>query len=147
LIQTLSIANGEMIDYRIPIGAKVSAAAFTSQGQVVALVGRTILTWKPEKNAKVQQIDTTINLTAMALTPDGQRVLVGGRNGELALFRLIDGQLIRSMTVPGPVQSLSIAPDGQSYSVITETRDGRQLIGQSAAMLSESITQPPTNPR
>jgi hypothetical protein len=142
-IEIFAVTTGERIDVRDSMDGRVQAAAFTPDGNVVALAGRTILTWKPEKDAKVQRIETQIDLSAMALTSDGQRVLVGGRDGKLALYRLVDGRLVRPSTVPGPVHALSISPDGQSYSVITETEDGRQLIGSSVANLSDSIFPPP----
>ena len=133
------------IDARMPMEDQC-AAAFTVEGHVVALAD-TILAWKPEKDAKVQRIETAIDLSAMALTPDGRRVLVGGRDGSLALYRLEDGRLSRPSSVPGPVHSLSIAPDAESYSVITETQDGRRMIGSSKADLSDSIFPPAVKPQ
>src|SRR5262249_15375619 len=79
-IDIFDVATGKKTVEWIPIGGRPQEAAFTSQRAVVAIAGGNILTWQPEKDPKVRRIETQSALTAMALAPDGRRVLVGGRD-------------------------------------------------------------------
>jgi WD40 repeat protein len=148
-VQVFSVATGEQLDDRMPMGGSVKMATFTSDGQIVAIAEgsekSTVLAWRPEKDSKVARFEFVGDLTALAVTPDGRSALIGKNNGEVELWNLAKGRLVWGFAGLGhhPVRALSVAPDGRSYTVIGASPDGSMVIQTESDELRDSGLPPP----
>lgn len=69
--------------------------------------------WEPE-TLKVDHIMTEpgAQVTAAAVTPDGQRVIAGSSHGRLSIWDRAHGEMMASILLEAGVTCVAVAPDG-----------------------------------
>ena len=141
-----NIETGELVD-EIASTGPFADLAFTSNGQYAALAEEaTINLWNIARGRNEQHLrHSTISfIHAIAISPDGSRLVSGSENGSVQVWNLLMADDQRTLTVPG-TQALFNAvlyPDGRHLLtddggrlLIIELETGR-VVGQLAALPS-----------
>jgi WD40 repeat protein/serine/threonine protein kinase len=99
------------------------AVDLSSDGQLVAGEGRDDLFIWFAGNGEIVQRLTAEQVTALAFSPDGQRLASGSLDGDLTLWETQTGRRLATLSGPlGQVQDLAFAPDGTRLA--TTSSDG-----------------------
>jgi WD40 repeat protein len=99
-----------------PGNARIDDIAFSGNGsRILAWNFQTVIVWDAASAATVAHETTWGNISAVAISPDGRRLLIGDENSDLHLWD-IDAK--RKLAVLGhhrrPVTSVAISPDGKT---------------------------------
>jgi hypothetical protein len=115
--------------------AKVESVAISPNGQILATSGdRTIKLWNLQTGVQIRTLHPSKSGAAMALSPDGQMLAVGGRGstdgtGTIDIWNIHTGLKFRTFkTQQGGVQAVAFSPDGKNLASggtgdIVETRN------------------------
>jgi predicted CXXCH cytochrome family protein len=127
IVYTFSSSTGLALDSFEGHGGPIQAVAMASSGSPVSIgADKTVIVWQPtaqwQLERKIGNVDDPAILVdrvlALAFDPAGSLLATGGgepsRTGELKLWNVADGQLVRTIT-PGhsdTVFGLDFSPDG-----------------------------------
>ena len=130
IIRTWSVENGVGFDTFANQSGPVQVLAFTSDGRIIAstkdkapLVWRTKPTWTLTRsigNSSDLNSPLVNRVLALDFSPDGQLLATGGgvpsRSGELKIWRVSDGSLVREVkpSHSDTIFSLAFSPDGRA---------------------------------
>ncbi len=108
---------------------RVMAAAWSRQGDRVVTAGwppdRTLRIWDAATGRQIRQLtgSGSIQFLAVTFSPDGRRVISGGRDGQAEIWDVDSGRRVLSLVAHvGPVTSAVYSPDGAL--VATSADDG-----------------------
>ncbi len=62
------------------------------------------------------------SVSSLAIAVDGNRVYSGSRDGSLQCRSLVDGKLLATMNLPGPVQQVRLSPDNRHMIIVCPDR-------------------------
>jgi WD40 repeat protein len=111
------VETGSQI-FNSPIDAGVTDLAIFPDGHAFITVGPGVILWTTDTGIQTSTIDLPAGLTAVsvAISIDGQAILVGLSNGEIAIYNTADGRL--TGTLKGhqtSVTGLAFGPDGKTF--------------------------------
>ena len=95
---------------------KVTSVDVSADGRLAASAAwdRTVRIWDLRTGAELHRLEGRDNLNTVRFTPDGQRLLAGGSDGSIQLWRVADGtQLTLLKAHDFGVTSLALGPDGK----------------------------------
>ncbi len=136
-----------------PQGATLEAADLSEDGAFAVSVGETISYWRVSDGALIKDMPTTLSdgtslpsrFSAVAFSPDGQRIVVGAFNGVLAIWTPATDE-ITGFSLRGHILEIkSIAFDSTGQRIVTAANDGNVIIWDSAGNLITAIDAHATN--
>ena len=115
-------------------GAEVTSVAFDPAGSRLAAGSRdhAVHLWNVEQPAAPKAARTLTGPTewvnSVAFSPDGRTVLAGSSDAQVRRWDVATGDLIDTLTHPGPVTAVAVSPNGEL--VATADNDGRARLWQ-----------------
>jgi WD40 repeat protein/tRNA A-37 threonylcarbamoyl transferase component Bud32 len=97
--------------------------------------------WRPnpETNIELKLAAHTSGVSAVAFTPDGRRVLTGGKDMTAKLWDAQTGKEILTLTgQTGEITSVAVSPDGRYF--LTASRDGTMVVWPSVPWTGRLVT-------
>ncbi|XP_063413018.1 periodic tryptophan protein 2 homolog [Mytilus trossulus] len=97
---------------------------FTPDGNsVISPVGNRISIFDLRNNkSETLPIETQMNITCMALSPDGYTLIVVNDSGEALLCSLISKSVLHSYHFHRPIHQIKFSPDGKKFAVTREDK-------------------------
>ncbi|CAC5425132.1 PWP2 [Mytilus coruscus] len=97
---------------------------FTPDGNsVISPVGNRISIFDLRNNkSETLPIETQMNITCMALSPDGYTLIVVNESGEALLCSLISKSILHSYHFHRPIHQIKFSPDGKKFAVTREDK-------------------------
>ncbi|XP_052077596.1 periodic tryptophan protein 2 homolog [Mytilus californianus] len=97
---------------------------FTPDGNsVISPVGNRISIFDLRNNkSETLPIETQMNITCMALSPDGYTLIVVNESGEALLCSLISKSVLHSYHFHRPIHQIKFSPDGKKFAVTREDK-------------------------
>jgi hypothetical protein len=102
-----------------PVTARVTDLAVRPDGQVLASISGTpgvltLLDPAGQQEPPPLELGILSNLSCVAFSPDGQTLVLGTHNGQVALCSLESREVMTTLKSPGAVLCLAFSPDGQT---------------------------------
>lgn len=96
--------------------------AFTPDGNsVISPVGNRITIFDLKNNkSETLPVESQLNITTLALAPDGNLLIAVNEDGEAMLISLISRSVLHHYHFHRPVQAVSFSPDGRKFAVTKE---------------------------
>jgi WD40 repeat protein len=123
----VDLATGRRVGVRLDHGQPVRAACFSQDG-TLALTGSddgTVRLWEVPSGRPVGSAlehPDSRGISALAISPDGETVLAGGRDGQAWRWRWRNAErLDPPLKHRGPIQSVAFSPDG--CTIVTGSED------------------------
>jgi eukaryotic-like serine/threonine-protein kinase len=112
----------ELAQFRARGDQKVGVLAFSPDGRHLAALnqpGASLSVWDVERRADVLNDPGPISgWSAFAFAPDGRRLVLAHRDGEVLVYDLATRRIIARRPGPGPAQVLAIRGDGDRIAVL-----------------------------
>lgn len=102
----------------------VEQMVITANQQLITVGNNQIQRWNLT-SGKVEQSWVTEPISAIALSQDGQRLAGRTQSGELKIWAVSTGALIKRFALPDPVASMSMSTDGKYLATISTTKTMR----------------------
>lgn len=115
-VKTWSIADGaEVKNFAGHAGSIVAVAFWSNDSQIIsASADQKIKFWNPADGAASREINRGANITAFALSRDGQKLAVAGADNAIKLYQTSDGKELATLAEHSqPAVTLSFSPDHQ----------------------------------
>ena len=115
----LRAADGHVVD-SIPGGGPVRAVAASPDGELLAIAGGRLLTLRRRGGQHAELVHPD-KVTSVAFSPDGTRIVTGGRKGKARIWS-VDGTLLVQLSGhKDEITDVAFSPDGSR--VATSSRD------------------------
>ncbi|MEA5566188.1 WD40 repeat domain-containing protein [Anabaena sp. UHCC 0399] len=96
-----------------PSGSGVTSLVITPNGNTLISAGKQVVIWDLTTRTRIRTLSgQTEFVYAMALSPDGQTIATGDKNGTIALWNFNTGQLQRTLSHGDTVYQLTFGFDG-----------------------------------
>lgn len=103
--------------FRIPVSDNIADMVFLRDGQTLVTVGPDVVLRSVRGSAHSVDVALPVGsqATAVTLSPDGQVLVVGLANGEIAMFDVVSRTLLRIVKAhQAPVSGVAFQPDGMA---------------------------------
>jgi serine/threonine-protein kinase len=142
----VSTANYPSVSVKLPspyAGKGIGSLAFGLGGTELAIAdGQQVCLWDVATSTGCRTSSAVQSATAVAFSPDGKTVAVGGQGGRVDLFKASTMTLITSFSDPGSdgVLSVAFSPDGKT--VAAGDDNGNAYLWPVAAKKAVTVTDP-----
>jgi WD40 repeat protein len=124
LIQWFSLPAGKKVaEIKTGHNGSVVHLAITPNGKFLATgaIDRTVKVWDLTQKKETACMETyRFNYPAVALTPDGKRLLTAGP--EVTLWEVASQKKVDSIPAKGPIDGLAVSPDGKLAAWVNEAK-------------------------
>jgi deazaflavin-dependent oxidoreductase (nitroreductase family) len=115
----LRAADGRVVE-SIPARGPVTAVAASPDGSLLAIAGGRVLLLR-HQDGRTTKLVHPDKVTSVAFSPDGGRVVTGGRRGTARIWSVDGKQLVQLRGHTGEITDVAFSPDGNR--VATSSRD------------------------
>ncbi len=130
------IADTPQMIFQLGIGSAVGPAAMSPDGAFIAIAtGRGVALLDPKKGVILTHLAPPLQapskpqwISALAFSPDGRLLALGGASGEISIWNVRTATLVRTMQVPGPDSQVSSLQSNSHVSSLQFDRTGKRLM-------------------
>lgn len=90
--------------------------------------GKDVTAWNTSNGQKVLSFEAGGNATAAAISKDGQRVAVGGSDGNVKVFASGDGKLVGTIAAGAPVAELAFQPTAPALVALLKDKNNTAIV-------------------
>lgn len=144
-VKLWNLADGKELRAFSGPAAPVAALALSRESpptKLAAAAGKTLFLWSLADGKEQLKLEHAAPLSAIAFSPDSQRLATATQAGRLSIFDVATGQELQALQHPAALASISFSADGRS--IIFGGAD--KTITQAAVSVSKVLAANPAKP-